>query len=517
MQHQGKPVSKNNSGNSNIKWWILAGVLAFLAVCAFIGVTLWLGLNFEDINERTVVNKKELSNEDIPDNKQVLFGASSQKSGEETTRRSQRDGNKGEKNKNGDSIINTTSTTETPCDKEIEHAVVEEVSKEQAETITTISKESQTLGSPLYPQPIPETPPFVPISPEEEPETSTLIISTLKSVPISKIPDKKRNSTFIQTLVTTVHDPVTLTTTPVTTEKVSEIVNHSLIKEVEEEEETPDFLDSFFNTPKEEYSKPTTFEDDIASVFLGESDKDVKKFDLSDVVNEKGEHFLPHIFEYPTDRYHPGPELHEYAEIKGEPVLRHSGEVFEDGIDREGLPSLDQESIFYTPGVPERYDGEDPDIAENPFTSFLQNKLQDLYSWLSTDEDLTGKQKSVSGDNSSYSEDLITLVLALNESMNTGNSSILLGKLKEMYYNESKINITDPAVLNNSSSLVSFGLLAFDLLLLKNVQNIAWEEEKVSSEEMMKDPEVLALNALFMSPEKVRQYQVSDIGFFYTF
>jgi hypothetical protein len=40
------------------------------------------------------------------------------------------------------------------------------------------------------------------------------------------------------------------------------------------------------------------------------------------------------------------------------------------------------------------------------------------------------------------------------------------------------------------------------------VQQIAWEEEKMSSEEMMKDPEVLALNALFMPPEKVRQLQV---------
>jgi hypothetical protein len=55
---------------------------------------------------------------------------------------------------------------------------------------------------------------------------------------------------------------------------------------------------------------------------------------------------------------------------------------------------------------------------------------------------------------------------------------------------------------------VSFGLLAFDLLLLRNVQQIAWEEEKVSSEEMLKDPQVLALNALFMPPEKVRQLQV---------
>jgi hypothetical protein len=80
--------------------------------------------------------------------------------------------------------------------------------------------------------------------------------------------------------------------------------------------------------------------------------------------------------------------------------------------------------------------------------------------------------------------------------------------LKDLYYGESKLNVTDPAVLHNSSSLVSFGLLAFDLLLLRNVQQIAWEEEKVSSEEMMKDPEVLALNALFMAPDKVRQLQV---------
>ena len=520
MQQQGKSASKDDSvKTSNIKWWILAGFLAFLAVCAFIGVTLWLGLNFEEVTERPLANTKqsleqETSSARLDKKEQVVVGASNQKGNEDTTRRSQRDGTKSEKVKKDENvqtttIVTTTISTDTPNGKEnFEEAVVEEISKEQAETVTAMFRKSQVLGSPLQPQPIPETPPFVPIAPAVIQETST---QTTPSIPLTRIPNKKRNSTFIQTLATTAHDTVTITTPGITEEKYSQLsqVIH------EKQEEAPGILDGFLNSPKEEYTAPSSFEEDIASVFLGQGDKEVRKFEIGDVVNEKGEHFMPQSFEFPHDRHHSGPGNYQYPQIRNGPVIRHSGEVFEDGVDRDGLPSLDPESLFYTPGAPERYDGEDPDLAENPFTSFLQNRLQDLYSWLSTDEDLSSKQKSVSGDNSSMSADLITLLVALNQSMNAGNSSILLGKLKEMYYNESKINVTDPALLHNSSSLVSFGLLAFDLLLLKNVQQIAWEEEKISTEEMMKDPEVLALNALFMSPEKVRQLQVSFRSFQY--
>ncbi|PSN32813.1 hypothetical protein C0J52_27102, partial [Blattella germanica] len=515
MQRQGKPVPKESSCG-NIKWWILVGVLAFISVCAFIGVTLWLGLNLETVEERRIVKTKDSSDQETPSartdkKQQVVFGATTLKTVEDTPRRNQKDNRKGEKGRKEEDDVTTaaatttttTTTTSTTTevfqgDKDnIEEAIVQEVSKEQSEAVTTVAHSSQSSGSPLYPQPIPETPPFMPIAPAEHSSFFEAATAT-----------DRKNATVAEPSSTPGFEPMIYTTIATETEKETDFMHHIFHKQ----EENPDFLDSFFNTgtTHEDYSKhgrPTVEDDSIRDLFLGDEDKDMRRYDIVDLVNEKGEHFMPQHFEYPHDRDHPAPEPYQRPPLRGEPYIRHSGEVYEDGVDREGLPSLDPEALFYSPGVPERYDGEDPDLAENPFTTFLQGRLQELYSWLSTDEDLQGKQHSGTSDNSTLSEDLMTLLLALNQSMNEGNSSILLGKLKEMYYNESKLNVTDPALLHNSSSLVSFGLLAFDLLLLRNVQQIAWEEEKVSKEEMLQDPEVLALNALFMSPEKVRQLQ----------
>nr|CAD7576257.1 unnamed protein product [Timema californicum] len=185
--------------------------------------------------------------------------------------------------------------------------------------------------------------------------------------------------------------------------------------------------------------------------------------------------------------------------------------MLSDGFHKQDADSDEtQEMYYYYPSASlDRYDGEEPDRADNPIFSFLQVKLQELHDWISSDSDVSGVHDS-DGNDTKLASEFKEVLVALNGSIAKGNSTILLTKLKELYYNsdgDTKINVTDPALLSNSSSLVSFGLLAFDLLLLHNVQQIAWDEDKLTEEDMMKDPEILALNSLFMTPSRVRELQ----------
>lgn len=491
-----KPEEKKNS---NMKWWITAGVLALISVCAFIGITLWLGLNLESEdsnrgNNNANFNKKEMPSSARTEKQQVVLGTADHKISE-GSQGEESDG-KRMKKKNNDKlgVTATTELFESP-DKDLgEDAYVEEVQKPQTRNeendvptdITAINHKELTSGSPLYPQPIPETPGFAPEELRVEDSVTTETVPTI-------VTNSQQNAST----------PVN--STGLDTEKESDILKKDFNKP---EHNLDELLDAFFHNPTEE-NTPVSSEEETDDTFLHPENKDIKQFYISDAVNEKGEHFMPQNFEYPHDRDFMASERVDKQHATESLIREHRLEITEDGINRDDVPSLDHDDgLFYTPINPDRYDGEDPDLAENPFTNFLQGRLQELYSWLSTEEDATGKHNNGSNDNSSLSDDVAKVLVALNRSLNEGNSSILLGQLKDLYYGETKLNVTDPAVLYNSSNLVSFGLLAFDLLLLRNVQQIAWEEEKVSSEEMMKDPEVLALNALFMPPDKVRQLQV---------
>ena len=488
-----KPEEKK----SNMKWWLTAGVLALVAVCAFIGITLWLGLNVgsEESSKgsnNAKFNKKEMSSSARTEKQQVVPGTADHKISE-GSQGEESDG-KRKKKKQGDKL-GTTKTTELfeSSDRDLgEDAYVEEVQKSQTrseeddvpiDTTAINHKESLTSGSPLYPQPIPETPGFVPEEPRVEESVTT------ESVPTT----------------VTINAATPVSSTGKDTEKESVVLNKEFNKP---EHNIDELLDALFHNPTEE-NRPVSFEEETDNTFLRQENKNIRQFFISDAVNEKGEHFMPQNFEYPRDRDFVASERVDNQHETESLIREHRLEITEDGVNRDNVPSLDHDDgLFYTPSKPDRYDGEDPDLAENPFTTFLQGRLQELYNWLSTEEDVTGKYNNGSNDNSSWSDDFMKVLVAFNRSLTEGNSSILLGQLKDLYYGESKLNVTDPAVLHNSSNIVSFGLLAFDLLLLRNVQQIAWEEEKVSSEEMMKDPEVLALNALFMPPDKVRQLQV---------
>jgi hypothetical protein len=505
MQRHVRVAKEKPEKSSHMKWWISVGVLAFVSVCAFIGITLWLGLSMEsEDSSNTVIKNNNFNEEKMPsavrtEKQQVVLGAANQKINED--HQWEESGGKHMRKKQDDEL-EVETTTELVYKDFGEEAYVEEVHKSQTtrekENIPTDTaihrKDALTSGSPLYPQPIPETPTFVPG------DSTAGETATPKTEPTTAGNSRQNYSEHETT-------PPTLpySSTGVATQKEPDLEQQIFSKP---EHATGELL----NTTEE--NNPLSSEEDIVSAFLGQGNKDMRHFDISDAVNEKGEHFMPQNFDYPHDRDYVPSQHFDNLHVTESSITEYRHEITEDGVDRDGVPSLDHDDgLFYSPSNPDRYDGEDPDLAENPFTTFLQGRLQELYNWLSTDEDLAGKHNTDSG---SLSGDFMKVLVALNRSLNEGNSSILLGELKEMYYNESTLNVTDPAVLHNSSNLVSFGLLAFDLLLLRNVQQIAWEEEKLSSEEMLKDPEVLALNALFMPPEEVRQLQVGkQVGRYY--
>jgi hypothetical protein len=482
-----------DSKKGNMKWWIAAGVLAFVSVCAFIGITVWLGLNIRlEADSRTVgrtslSNREALSPTSGTEEHPVASGPADREGGGNSQRLESDDKYTG---KTGSAELEVAGTTELFGGLD-EDALIEEVPKPQPSperhTSALHQKVPLTSGSPLYPQPIPETPTFVP-----EDRTAG---QTVAPKPGSTNVTNSRQSTSEQ-------EPTTAPTALSGTGQKPEVLSKP-------EHRADELRDALTQNPSEEI-EPASFEGDVAGAFLGQEIQDIRRFDIADAVNVKREHFMPQNFEYPHDRDVISSQHFGNQHLSDSLVReQHTHAITEDGVDRDRISSLDHDDgLFYVPSNPDRYDGEDPDLAENPLTSFLQGRLQELYNWLTTDEDLTGKYNSDTSDNSSLSGDFVKVLLALNRSLNEGNSSFLLGQLKDMYYSDTTLNVTEPAVLHNSSSLVSFGLLAFDLLLLRNVQQIAWEEENVSSEEMMKDPQVLALNALFMPPDKVRQLQV---------
>lgn len=147
--------------------------------------------------------------------------------------------------------------------------------------------------------------------------------------------------------------------------------------------------------------------------------------------------------------------------------------------------------------------------SEQSFMSFLQKRLHNFQDWL-----LYGSKKN-------RTVDLLDVFKAVNNSFHTKNIGNLFMKFKDFYSTFNTTNFqnsavsnllypTTPSILHNSTNLVSFGLLAIDLFLLHNVQQIVWNEEAKIGEEMLKDPDVLALNALFMSPDRIQQLRQTN-------
>ncbi|XP_041984113.1 uncharacterized protein LOC121736792 [Aricia agestis] len=149
-------------------------------------------------------------------------------------------------------------------------------------------------------------------------------------------------------------------------------------------------------------------------------------------------------------------------------------------------------------------------MQSNTMTSYLIEKVQELHDWVTSDPDFQAKKGRKTGDDFGH------LLKALNESLIEGNVTIIMNKLKDIYFGE---NFTDPnssrkVILKNNTSLLSFGILTLDVMLLHNIQLMAWESQESARLKMLKDPDVFAFNALFMEPSKVEAKR-NEIYHFY--
>ncbi|VVC91298.1 unnamed protein product [Leptidea sinapis] len=139
-------------------------------------------------------------------------------------------------------------------------------------------------------------------------------------------------------------------------------------------------------------------------------------------------------------------------------------------------------------------------MQSNSMTSYLIEKVQELHDWLTSDADFeTGKNRE---DKNEFGQ----VLKALNDSLIEGNITIIMSKLRDMYFGDRNYtfdNSSRKIILTNSTSLLSFGILTLDVMLLHNIQEMAWENQEGARNKMLKDPDVFAFNALFMEPSKV--------------
>ncbi|XP_064076252.1 uncharacterized protein LOC113396830 [Vanessa tameamea] len=140
-------------------------------------------------------------------------------------------------------------------------------------------------------------------------------------------------------------------------------------------------------------------------------------------------------------------------------------------------------------------------MQSNTMTSYLIEKVQELHDWITTDPDFEDK----SADKPKTGNEFGQLLKALNESLIEGNVTIVMSKLKDIYLGEDFTisNQSRKMILSNNTNLLSFGILTLDVMLLHNIQLMAWESQESARYKMLKDPDVFAFNALFMEPSKV--------------
>ncbi|XP_013138133.1 PREDICTED: uncharacterized protein LOC106103010 [Papilio polytes] len=136
-------------------------------------------------------------------------------------------------------------------------------------------------------------------------------------------------------------------------------------------------------------------------------------------------------------------------------------------------------------------------LESNTMTSYLIEKVQELHDWITSDPDFNGNTKRES------SNQFGQVLKALNESIIEGNISKVMSKLKDIYLSDNNTQVTRKVILSNSTDLLSFGILTLDVMLLHNIQLMAWENQEAARVKMLKDPEVFAFNALFLEPGKV--------------
>ncbi|KAL4704485.1 hypothetical protein ACJJTC_007880 [Scirpophaga incertulas] len=146
-------------------------------------------------------------------------------------------------------------------------------------------------------------------------------------------------------------------------------------------------------------------------------------------------------------------------------------------------------------------------MESNTFTNYLIEKVQELHDWISTDPDFEVVKNSSRFARNRH--EFTEVLQALNESLVLGNISIVMTKLKDLYFGDNFTNGTHGKKIlsGNGTDLLSFGILTLDVMLLHNIQLMAWENQESARTRMLKDPNVFAFHALFMDPGKVEARQ----------
>jgi len=227
---------------------------------------------------------------------------------------------------------------------------------------------------------------------------------------------------------------------------------------------------------------------------------DVEGKDEDEVVQEPPQEFQPYYAGELQPDAHKFNPIPAFSYLKEHPI-RLSGK----DIRPPGTVEVEEYPYFY-PQFEDVTPADEKTPPVNPVFTFLRKRLQDVRDWLA--------QSGVRKNQSQW----IQMVDAVNQSLYTKNATIVLSKLREMYANTSDVaadtpvaSLIYPAASNDSAaSLVSFGLLAIDLFLLHNVQQIALNEDAEAGQQMLNDPDVVALNALFLSPDRVKQMRSAN-------
>lgn len=116
-------------------------------------------------------------------------------------------------------------------------------------------------------------------------------------------------------------------------------------------------------------------------------------------------------------------------------------------------------------------------MQSNSMTSYLIEKVQELHDWITSDPDfekVKNSSKAVGNKN-----EFGHLLKALNESLQEGNVTIVMNKLRDMYFGENytSLDSSKKVILTNGTDLLSFGILTLDIMLLHNIQLMAWENQ----------------------------------------
>lgn len=133
-------------------------------------------------------------------------------------------------------------------------------------------------------------------------------------------------------------------------------------------------------------------------------------------------------------------------------------------------PQIDYEEYYNDQNLYDDY------LESNSMTSYLIEKIQELHDWIVTDPDFehnNGTKPKSTGI------EFGQVLKALNESLIEGNVTIIMNKLRDIYFGENYTlaNHTRKVILSNSTDLLSFGILTLDVMLLHNIQLMAWENQ----------------------------------------